>query len=76
MHFEAALKSENRKSKHEMVRPAHHPEPSRRANSNDRNLNDINGKRQYHPAFILNFKHWDFDIVSADLIKMGGFRLL
>jgi hypothetical protein len=49
--FEAALKSEIRISKHE-------------TNSNDRNFNDLNGKRQYHTAFVLNFDHLDFDIVS------------
>ncbi len=35
---------------------------SHETNSNDRNLNDINGKRQYHTAFVLNFEHSDFDI--------------
>ena len=49
--FEAALKSEIRISKHE-------------TNSNDRNLNDINGKRQYRTAFVLNYEHLNFDIVS------------
>jgi len=34
----AAAKSEARNSKSEMVRLAHYPEPSRRANPNDENL--------------------------------------
>jgi len=57
--FEAALKSEIRISKH-------------KTNSNDINLNDINEKRQYHTAFVLNFEH--FDIVSANLIKRAIFE--
>ena len=48
---EAVLKSEIRISKHETI-------------SNDRNLNEINGKRECHTAFVLNFNHLDFDIVS------------
>ena len=48
---EAVLKSEIRISKHETI-------------SNDRNLNEINRKREYHTAFVLNFNHLDFDIVS------------
>ena len=32
-------------SKSEMVRPAHHPEPSRRANSNFQNPNDPNTRQ-------------------------------
>ena len=60
--FEAALKSEIRISKHE-------------TNSNDRNLNDINGKRQYHTEFVLNFEHLNFDIVSANLIKWADFDI-
>jgi len=59
--FEAALKSEIRTSKHE-------------TNSNDRNLNDINGKLQHKTAFVLNFEHWDFDIVSANLIQRAIFE--
>jgi len=55
--FEAALKSKIRISKHE-------------TNSNDRNLNDINGKRKYHAAFVLNFDHLDFDIVSDFVIRI------
>ena len=51
IHFAAALKSEIRISKHE-------------TNSNERNLNDRNGRRQYQTAFVLNFEHLDFDIVS------------
>jgi len=61
--FEVALKSEIRISKHE-------------TNSNDINLNDINGKRPYHTAFVLNFEHLDFDIVSANLIKWADFDIL
>ena len=60
--FEAALKSEIRISKHE-------------TNSNDRNRNDINRKRQYYTAFVLNFEHLDFDIVSADLMKWVDFGI-
>jgi len=59
--FEAELKSEIRISKHE-------------TNSNDRNLNDINERRQYQAAFVLDFEHLDFNIVSANLIKWADFR--
>jgi len=59
--FEAALKSEIRISKHE-------------TNSNDRNLNDINRKRQYHTAFVLNFEHLDFDIVSHFGFRYSNFH--
>jgi len=52
IHFAPALKSEIRISKHE-------------TNSNDRNLNDKNGKGHHQTAFVLNFEHLDFDIVSA-----------
>jgi len=35
-----------------------------KANPNDRNINDQNRIRQYLTAFVLNFEHLDFDIVS------------
>ena len=44
-------KSEIRISKHE-------------TNSNDQNINDQNGKRHHQSAFVLNFEHLNFDIVS------------
>jgi hypothetical protein len=34
-------------------------------NSNDRNINNQNGKRYHQTAFVLNFEHLNFDIVSA-----------
>jgi hypothetical protein len=33
-------------------------------NSNDRNINNQNGKRYHQTAFVLNFEHLNFDIVS------------
>jgi hypothetical protein len=33
-------------------------------NSNDKNINDQNGERYHHSAFVLNFYHVHFDIVS------------
>jgi hypothetical protein len=43
-HFPETRKPEIRISKLEMVRPAHHPEQSRRTKSNEQNTNYQNGK--------------------------------
>jgi len=51
-HLSRTGKSEIRISKHE-------------TNSNDRNINNQNGKRYHQTAFVLNFEHLNFDIVSA-----------
>ena len=50
----------------EMVRPAHHPELSRRAISNDQNLNDRNGTEEIFivgaKAAVLNIRKFEFRI--------------
>ncbi len=61
IHFAPALKSEIRISKHE-------------TNSNDRNLNDKNGKGHHQTAFVLNFEHSYFDIVSDFGFRYSYFR--
>jgi len=61
IHFAPALKSEIRISKHE-------------TNSNDKNLNDKNGKGHRQTAFVLNFEHLDFDIVSDFGFRYSYFR--
>ena len=35
-------------------------------NSNHKNFNDQNGKQRYQLAFVLNFEHLNFDIVSIN----------
>jgi hypothetical protein len=50
----------------EMVRPAHHPELSRRAISNDQNLNDRNDSQETliggANAAVLNIRKFEFRI--------------
>ncbi len=60
-HLSRTGKSEIRISKHE-------------TNSNDRNINDQNGKWHHQTAFVLNFEHLNFDIVSDFGFRYSDFH--
>ena len=42
-------------------------------NFNDRNINDQNIKPKFYSTFVLNFEHWDFDIVSDFVFRISDF---
>jgi len=83
IHFAPALKSEiripacQRLRQHSAYVPASLAMAGRskhETNSNDKNLNDKKGKGHHQTAFVLNFEHLDFDIVSDFGFRYSYFR--